>query len=846
MSAVITQSGKTSFANYIAANHSDPTAMMIDCFDDLALFAHGYGALVEEPPLLETKGYLPNLEGKRDSKQGYWCEIVRDNDGVFPTVTINSFKGAGLAGKWNPRDTLWKRYEAEKDGGSIEAFDAQQLAERRAAAEIAIKAAEARKAERERLEAIGRDTAAAVARDIWETATACTDHAYLAAKDVKPFGLRVARGTIMASLWDDHEGAFVSVQAVKAGDLLIPLSNADGVVVNLQRIDAKGEKRFLKGALKKGTAYFIAGTEPALIAEGYATAATVHAATGRAVYVGLDAGNLAAVVDARPGKISAVAADNDEKGAGEKGAQATGLPLAMPPTVGQDWNDYAASNGLEAVAAELVSGKLKQPETIQKQQAVDIFGNLELPPFSVGVLPKVIADYAADQSELIGVDPAVIGITALVAMAACIDDRIEIQPKRHDPTWTESPRLWAALIGGPSVKKTPGISKAMSPLHAIARRWQDDNARKLAAWDEECEGLEKGAKTPPKPILKRLMLNDATVEKMGAILSECEPRGILSHQDELSGWLSSMDAYKNGGGKDRAAWLEAYNGGGKSIDRISRGSIFVENWSACVVGGIQPSVVQSYANVTNHDGMLQRFMLIHARDADLGVDRSPNMAAIAAYKHLADQLSELQPPSAGSVVKLSEAAHKIREAFNARLHKAVLCMPNKFLTAALGKWEGLFARVLLTYHCIECASAGVYPTSTQVAAETAEKVDLLLWRTLFPHMVSFYQGLDLADDHARQIAALILARSWPRFTVKRDLDRYMRATRSMKPWELEQALDRLEAFGWIYPEPGKVNEKGKPSAYQVNDDIHSRFAGQAEAERERRAAVVEIMKDLKS
>lgn len=72
----------------------------------------------------------------------------------------------------------------------------------------------------------------------------------------------------------------------------------------------------------------------------------------------------------------------------------------------------------------------------------------------------------------------------------------------------------------------------------------------------------------------------------------------------------------------------------------------------------------------------------------------------------------------------------------------------------------------------------------------------------------------------------------------------MRETRSMKPWELEQTLDRLEAYNWIRPEPGKVNEKGKPSAYLVNTGVHERFAQHAEQERERRAAVVELMKEI--
>jgi hypothetical protein len=121
-----------------------------------------------------------------------------------------------------------------------------------------------------------------------------------------------------------------------------------------------------------------------------------------------------------------------------------------------------------------------------------------------------------------------------------------------------------------------------------------------------------------------------------------------------------------------------------------------------------------------------------------------------------------------------------------------------------------------------------------------------MWRTLLPHAVKFYQGLDPAEDQARSIASLILARDWSRFSVKRDLDRYMRASRKLKPWELDEVLDRLEAFGWITPEPGKVNEKGRPSAYTVNTDVHLRFKAQAEAERQRRAEVVQIMRELKT
>jgi hypothetical protein len=315
---------------------------------------------------------------------------------------------------------------------------------------------------------------------------------------------------------------------------------------------------------------------------------------------------------------------------------------------------------LDRIVDAQFSGKQQAAEVT----AVDLYSTLSLPPFPVSLMPKVIADYAADQSELIGVDPAVICVSALAVAASCIDDRITIQPKRHDPTWTESARIWAAPIGDPSAKKSPAQAKAVQPLHAIDKKWRVDSDKAEREWKakaDKCKKEEQDA--PPQPIGKRLIINDATVEKLGDILSRCEPRGILYYVDELSGWLASHDAYKNGGGKDRAAWLEAYNGGTKAIDRVMRGSTFVENWSACVLGGIQPSVIQSYAKSTNHDGMLQRFVLVYAGEATAGVDRRPNMEAKQAYGNLMTQLVSLDAIN-NPVVKLSEQAHLIREALD--------------------------------------------------------------------------------------------------------------------------------------------------------------------------------------
>ena len=112
------------------------------------------------------------------------------------------------------------------------------------------------------------------AHDLWERAKpAPEDHAYLKAKGVKAHGLRV------------HDGR-----------LVVPLRDASGELCSLQFIAGDGQKKFLPGGRVTGR-YFGVGKPDGviLIAEGVATGATLHAATGSAVAIAFNAGNLEAV-----------------------------------------------------------------------------------------------------------------------------------------------------------------------------------------------------------------------------------------------------------------------------------------------------------------------------------------------------------------------------------------------------------------------------------------------------------------------------------------------------------------------------------------------------------------------
>ena len=158
--------------------------------------------------------------------------------------------------------------------------------------------------------------------------------------------------------------------------LVLPMREAGGRVVNLQRIyreDGEFKKCYVKGARKAGCWMTVPGKGeqgqgPIAIAEGYATAATMAAASGFWTLAALDAGSLLAVArkvrELWPMQELVLVADDDWQTAGNPGvtkareaAEAVGARLVVPEFGAErepgdtDLNDAMQRYGLDAVAA---------------------------------------------------------------------------------------------------------------------------------------------------------------------------------------------------------------------------------------------------------------------------------------------------------------------------------------------------------------------------------------------------------------------------------------------------------------------------------------------------------------
>jgi putative DNA primase/helicase len=214
------------------------------------------------------------------------------------------------------------------------------------------------KAEQERRQQERRERqnrAARRARAIWADAKpASLDHPYLAKKQIQPHGARVATWHRL-HLNENRQHQNVVIENA----LLIPLFNESGTFRNLQAIfptespELGRGKDFIPFGELSGLFWWIGteNTDPVLVAEGFATAATLHEQTGYRAYIAFSAGNLLAVCQLirkhRPQVKIVLCADNDEKTPGnpgltaaKKAALAVGGFLALPPISG-DFNDYA-------------------------------------------------------------------------------------------------------------------------------------------------------------------------------------------------------------------------------------------------------------------------------------------------------------------------------------------------------------------------------------------------------------------------------------------------------------------------------------------------------------------------
>ena len=501
---------------------------------DVELYRHISEAMravdIQPPDEILADGNLRRFStnGKPTKKDG-WYIAYSD----FPPCAVFGDWRTGIEGKW--RGEIGRALTAQEE-----------------------------QAQRARMEALRRDREAELERRRAEVAEtirkalprlkqADANHPYLHRKRIKPHS------------------------AMLDGDtLIIPLRDVNGEIRSWQSILRDGTKLFKEGGRKKGCFHTIGelqGDQALCIAEGFATAASIHEATGLPVAVAFDAGNLEAVATAlrakHPDLPLILCTDDDVKTAGNPGmtkaraaAQVVSARLAVPdfgtnrPEKATDFNDMAIVCGADAVKKAIFGAS----ETVEWQNPEPLTVKLQPEPYPVDALPEIVRAAVTEVQAFTKAPLALVSSSALGALSIGIQGYVDV--KRAEglvgPT-----SLFLLAVADSGERKSTCDSFFTRALRDY-EKWRAEDSKpqreahqaELAAWKAKYDGtvesirrttgksestaeleealLKLESEKPQEPRVPRLLHGDDTPEALAwALMHKWPAAGIVSSEAGL-------------------------------------------------------------------------------------------------------------------------------------------------------------------------------------------------------------------------------------------------------------------------------------------------------------------------
>lgn len=588
-------------------------------YNALSNFRDAIRAAGLEPPDVIEPGKLHRFPGvgKRNGNTAGWCKLFDDGlGGCFGDWS------SGFSENWQAkRDKPFSAVEREAFKRHVAEALAQLDAERKARpAEAATKAAA-----------------------IWNAAApAPGDHPYLVRKGIEPHGARL------------HNGA-----------LLIPMREG-GELHSLQFIGPDGDKRFLTGGRVAGCYFSIGGTQSAAalcIAEGFATGATIHQATGHPVAAAFNAGNLKAVAQAMRERFPAlpliVCADDDAGTEGNPGlskaseaVRTIGGLLAVPdfgperPPGATDFNDMAAARGMEAVrdaiknaaAPDDGGGPGHSPGGQPWPEPQPLAAKVDSEPYPLDALPDPIRAAVEEVQGFTKAPVPLVASSALAALSLAVQAHADVKraEKLQGPTG-----LFLLTVADSGERKSTCDGFFMQAIRdyeaeqaEVAKPLIKDHKAAMEAWEakrggikEKIRQISKAGKPareqeealpdlehdkPEPPRVPRLIYGDATPEALKWNLAKDWPSGgVVSSEAWLVFGAHGMG--KDSVMRNLATLNQLWDGVDIATERRTTESFTVRGARLTIALQVQEATLRSFfdrsGGLARGMGFLARFLL---------------------------------------------------------------------------------------------------------------------------------------------------------------------------------------------------------------------------------------------
>jgi Protein of unknown function (DUF3987) len=390
------------------------------------------------------------------------------------------------------------------------------------------------------------------------------------------------------------------------------------------------------------------------------------------------------------------------------------------------------------------------------------------------------------------------------------------------PGWEEPPHLWLVSVGDSGTGKSPGADCLMRDvLPPIERQMVGDYPDRLREWQaavefdkavmkrwksDVSEAQEKKKPLPPMPVpvasalapeKPRLRQHDVTIEQVGALLATAAPKGLMVVRDEISGWLTGMDAYNPAG---RAFWLEAYGGRPYRVERRShKEPIEINRLVVAVYGGTQPERL-SEMSIGPDDELFSRILWLWPDPVPFrrGSTMPGATWAVEALNRLRElDLAPGNPPNP-VLVTLTPGAQTLMEEFGKEM-EARLREAGGLLRSALGKARGAALRLSLVLEWLWCCAKADMPLPPDNISEEAFAAAAALVESYFMPMAERVFGDAGAADVERRAATLArwIDKERPTEVHVRMLLREVRLPGLRSAEQIKEAADLLVDADWL-------------------------------------------------
>jgi hypothetical protein len=424
--------------------------------------------------------------------------------------------------------------------------------------------------------------------------------------------------------------------------------------------------------------------------------------------------------------------------------------------------------------------------------------------FPVEALPEPVRTYVVEGAAALGCDAAYLALPALAVAASAVGNARAICLKRG---WEEPCVVWSGIVGDSGTLKSPALRAAVGRLYGLQRQLLEEYQGRRAEYElalAELKAAKREGGEPPRPpeppALRRVVVSDTTVEKLGEILAD-NPRGLLVARDELSGWLGSFTRYKGkAGGTDLPAWLEMHRAGTVIVDRktADRPTLFVPRAAVSVCGGIQPGVLARALTPEFLDaGLAARLLLaMPPKLVKRWSEAEVRPETEQAYHGLLDRLLALDVDDRGGekvphVLPLSPDGKAAWVAYYNGWAAEQAGVDGE-LAAAFSKLEGYAARLALLHHVVTHAALDTSDLRPVGARSVEAGVALARWFAGEARRVYATLSESAEERAARRLVEFVEARGG-RITVqalrRSNPGRYPTAAQA------EQALEALVGTG---------------------------------------------------